>query len=142
MDGEIVTGCRDEDIWATSILTVPLIIMCRTFPFAVYEADYGNCEGPGPGSGTLLHRIPSWISLAFLPFYIPMLIPIGITVFALPAAILASEFIKVSDYRKNTKDVIVCPHCGMPLFGAESPLAHNDDKKDRELNECQTPHPK
>jgi len=61
-----------------------------------------------------------------------LVIIIGIGVFALPTAILASGFIEVIDFRKNQNDVIVCPHCGMPLYGVESTSVHDSDKKDCE----------
>ncbi|MCX6691273.1 MAG: hypothetical protein NTW33_04285, partial [Methanoregula sp.] len=61
----------------------------------------------------------------------------------LPTAILASGFIEVIDYRKNQKDVVVCPHCGVQLFGVESTLVHNDDKKDSEpIDDPPAPHVK
>jgi voltage-gated potassium channel len=51
---------------------------------------------------------------------------IGIGVFALPTAILASGFIEVIDFRKNQEDLICCPHCGMALSRSEQ-----SEKKDK-----------
>jgi voltage-gated potassium channel len=61
-----------------------------------------------------------------------VVVVIGIGVFALPTAILAAGFIEVIDARKNTENMTVCPHCGVPLNPLKSNTNHKNDKKNND----------
>lgn len=135
---EVLVRKKEDIIVALGILLMVLVIVSSCMYYAEHEAQ--------PVKFASIPHAMWWgiITLATIGYgdtypITPLgqviggfVIVIGIGVFALPTAILASGFIEVIDFRKNQKDVIVCPHCGMPLYGVESTLAHNDDKKDSE----------
>jgi len=133
---EVLVRKKEDIIVALGILLMVLVIVSSCMYYAEHEAQ--------PVKFASIPQAMWWgiVTLATIGYgdtypITPLgqvigglVIVIGIGVFALPTAILASGFIEVIDYRKNQKDVVVCPHCGMPLYGVESTLAHHDDKKD------------
>jgi voltage-gated potassium channel len=145
---EVLVRKKEDIIVALGILLMVLVIASSCMYYAEHEAQ--------PVKFASIPHAMWWgiITLATIGYgdiypITPLgqiiggfVVVIGIGVFALPTAILASGFIEVIDFRKNQNDLVVCPHCGMPLYGVESTLAHHDDKKDNAPNECQPPHPK
>ena len=135
---EVLARKKEDIIVALGILLMVLVIVSSCMYYAEHEAQ--------PEKFASIPHAMWWgiITLATIGYgdiypITPLgqviggfVVVIGIGVFALPTAILASGFIEVIDFRKNQKDVVVCPHCGMQLFGVESTLAHHDDKKDSE----------
>lgn len=136
---EVLVKKKEDIIVAIGILLMVLVIASSCMYYAEHEAQpvkfasiphamwWGIITLATIGYGDIYPITP------FGQVIGGFVVVIGIGVFALPTAILAAGFIEVIDARKNTKDVVVCPHCGMPLYGVESTLAHKDDKKDSEL---------
>ena len=135
---EVLVKKKEDIIVAFGILLMVLVIASSCMYYAEHEAQ--------PEKFASIPHAMWWgiITLATIGYgdiypITPLgqviggvVVVIGIGVFALPTAILASGFIEVIDVRKNNKGFVVCPHCGMPLFRVESTSVHGSDKKDSE----------
>jgi voltage-gated potassium channel len=133
---EVLVRKKEDIIVALGILLMVLVIASSCMYYAEHEAQ--------PEKFASIPHAMWWgiITLATIGYgdiypITPLgqiiggfVVVIGIGVFALPTAILAAGFIEVIDARKSTKDVVICPHCGMPLYGVESTSGHDSDKKD------------
>jgi len=135
---EVLVKKKEDIIVALGILLMVLVIASSCMYYAEHEAQ--------PEKFASIPHAMWWgiITLATIGYgdiypITPLgqviggfVVVIGIGVFALPTAILASGFIEVIDFRNSQKDVVICPHCGMPLYGVESASVHDRDKKDSE----------
>jgi len=142
---EVLVKKKEDIIVALGILLMILVIASSCMYYAEHEAQ--------PQKFASIPHAMWWgvITLATIGYgdiypITPLgqviggiVVIIGIGIFALPTAILASGFIEVIDFRReNTKDMVVCPHCGMPLYKAESSKNFENTKECRPADQPDT----
>jgi voltage-gated potassium channel len=130
---EVVKRKKEDIIISICVLLMILVLASSAMYYAEHEAQpekfasipnsmwWGIVTLATVGYGDVYPVTP------FGQFIGGIVVVIGIGVFALPTAILASGFIEVIDIRKSNKEhCVICPHCGMPLYGVESTALHDE----------------